>query len=216
MIAAKGDLDRRTAGVELLNVLRPTVAVAWLGTFAAKALQERSEWCERLAPHEAVAERYAFAQEVRRTTPSAPALTGLARWTVSHGGITIRAGDRLLLDIMGIDHEPTCWPEPLVFRPERFLEHREHGGRVVDAFELVPEGGGHPCGHRCPGESVALRLLMTKAGRLARVESEIDETHRGGSGSDAHPAGARSAADPRGDACQRALNHVALCGRAST
>ena len=36
--ARADQLDARSAGVELLNVLRPTVAVSWLGSFAALAL----------------------------------------------------------------------------------------------------------------------------------------------------------------------------------
>jgi fatty-acid peroxygenase len=174
LIAAVPELDSRTAGVELLNVLRPTVAVAWLGTFAAKALHQVPQWRDLLSANGAVATRYAFAQEVRRTTPFAPALTGLARRSATHDGISIRPGDRLLLDIMGIDHDAAHWPEPSAFRPERFLEHREHTGRVVGAFELVPQGGGHPSGHRCPGESLALRLLMTTVGCLARVDYDFD------------------------------------------
>jgi hypothetical protein len=39
------------------NVLRPTVAVAWLGTFAALALAALPEWRPRLADPDAVAER---------------------------------------------------------------------------------------------------------------------------------------------------------------
>jgi hypothetical protein len=44
------ELDARTAGVELLNVLRPTVAVARYVTFAALALHDHPEWRSRLAP----------------------------------------------------------------------------------------------------------------------------------------------------------------------
>jgi fatty-acid peroxygenase len=173
LIAAVSDLDSRTAGVELLNVLRPTVAVAWLGTFAGKALHEAPGWRARLAPDDAVRERYAFAQEVRRTTPFAPALSGRALRTATHDGVPIRAGDRLLLDVIGIDHDPDRWPDPARFRPERFLEGEERGGRMAGAFEMVPQGGGHPSGHRCPGESVALRLVMATLGRLAAVHYDV-------------------------------------------
>lgn len=165
VIAAVPDLDSRTAGVELLNVLRPTVAVAWLGTFAGLALTRVPQWRERLRGEGSVHERYAFAQEVRRTTPFAPVLTGLAVRSATHGGVLIRPRDRLVLDIIGIDHDPAYWPEPTEFRPDRFLDDREHGGRVPGAFELVPQG--------CPGESVALSLLMATAERLASVDFEV-------------------------------------------
>ncbi|MDQ4055388.1 MAG: cytochrome P450 [Actinomycetota bacterium] len=178
MVAATPALSSRTAGVELLNLLRPTVAVAWLGTFAGQALHQAPEWRSRMAPDGAVRERYAFAQEVRRTTPFAPALAGLVLRPTTHAGVPIRRGDRLLLDVIGIHRDPRHWPEPTAFRPERFLDDHEYGGRVADAFELVPQGGGHPSGHRCPGESAALRLLMATAQCLATVHYETAEpTH---------------------------------------
>lgn len=165
---ARTDLDDRTAGVELLNVLRPTVAVAWLGAFAGLALAGMPAWRERLTLDTSVAERYAFAQEVRRTTFFAPALSGLAVREAVHEGVRIGSGDRLLLDIVGINHDPHVWVEPERFRPERFLDHG--AGVVVDAFELVPQGGGHPSGHRCPGESLTLRLLSDTLGVLSGLD----------------------------------------------
>jgi fatty-acid peroxygenase len=51
---AATDLDPHAASVELGNVLRPTVAVAWLGTFAAFALDALPEWRPRLADPNAV------------------------------------------------------------------------------------------------------------------------------------------------------------------
>jgi fatty-acid peroxygenase len=150
--------------------------VTWLGTFAGKALHDAPEWRPRLASDDAVRERYVFAQEVRRTTPFAPALAGLALRSTTHAGVEVRKRDRLLLDIIGIDHHPEHWPQPNVFRPDRFLDDQEFSGRVAGAFELVPQGGGHPSGHRCPGESVALRLLMVTVGCLAQVDYEMPES----------------------------------------
>jgi fatty-acid peroxygenase len=172
-LLAASDLDLRTAAVELLNVLRPTVAVSWLGAFAALALasvppDERA----RLVPASAVHERYAFAQEVRRTTPFAPALTARASRPGEVSGVRIRAGDRLLLDVIGIDHHPDRWPDPHRFDPARFLDP---GARATPlAFDLVPQGGGHPSGHRCPGESLTLRLLVETVRVLAGLDVRLD------------------------------------------
>lgn len=171
MVAAT-DLDVRDAGVELLNVLRPTVAVSWLGCFAALALAsvpagER----ERLAPPEAVHDRYAFAQEVRRTSPFVPALTALAVRDAEVSGVRVRRGDRLLLDVVGIDHHESRWPAPRVFDADRFLDQDEVAAET--AFDLVPQGGGHPSGHRCPGESLTLRLLSETIRVLAGLELEV-------------------------------------------
>lgn len=66
-------LSPHVAAVELLNVLRPTVAVAVYITFAAHALHEHPECRQNL---EAGDDRYAelFVQEVRRFYPSSPPL----------------------------------------------------------------------------------------------------------------------------------------------
>jgi fatty-acid peroxygenase len=168
---AGSDLDVLTAAVELLNVLRPTVAVSWLGAFAARAVASSApEERARLADPAAMHERYAFAQEVRRTSPFVPALTArAARDAVVHG-VRVRRGDRLVLDVVGIDTHPGRWPEPEEFRPARFLEDP---ARVPTAFDLVPQGGGHPSGHRCPGESLSLRLLGETVRVLAGLDVEI-------------------------------------------
>ena len=169
---ADSDLDARTAGVELLNVLRPTVAVAWLGVFAALALASASpDERARLRERSAVHARYAFAQEVRRTTPFVPVLTAIAVRAGRVSDVRVRAGDRLLLDVIGIDHHADHWPAPHEFRPDRFLDRDALAGAA--AFDLVPQGGGHPSGHRCPGESLTLRLLSETVRVLAAVEVEV-------------------------------------------
>jgi fatty-acid peroxygenase len=169
---ADSGLDERTAAVELLNVLRPTVAVAWLGVFAAWALARASaDERARLRDPSAVHERYAFAQEVRRTTPFVPALTAVAVRGGEISGVRVRAGDRLLLDVIGIDHHRDHWAEPHQFRPDRFLDR--DALTAAAAFDLVPQGGGHPSGHRCPGESLTARLLSQTVRVLAAVETDL-------------------------------------------
>jgi fatty-acid peroxygenase len=170
---AASDLDDRTAGVELLNVLRPTVAVSWLGCFAALALSSLpADRRALLVPEGAVRQRYAFAQEVRRTSPFVPALTARARRDAVVSGVRVREGDRLVLDVIGIDHHADAWPVPHLFDADRFLDHDEVA--MASAFDLVPQGGGHPSGHRCPGESLTLRLLSETVRVLADLDLEVD------------------------------------------
>jgi fatty-acid peroxygenase len=173
---ARSELPSHTAAVELLNVLRPTVAVAWLATFAALRLTDLPEWRARLADPAGGRDRFAFAQEVRRTTPFVPVLAGRVRRRAEINGLVVHPGDRLVLDVFGIDHDPARWPDPKRFDPDRFLQ-AEPG-----AFDLVPQGGGSPVsGHRCPGESVALCLLDVTSRVLALVDytvadAEVDHT----------------------------------------
>jgi fatty-acid peroxygenase len=157
------DLDDRTAAVELNNVVRPTVAVTWLATYAAAALQEHPAWRERLRTDPAA--RVAFAQEVRRTAPFVPALAARVRRPVEHDGVALRGGDRIVLDVRAINHDPGTWDEPHAFRPERFLD------RQPGPYEMVPQGGGSPQGHRCPGEPLAVQLLAATLEVLAGTEA---------------------------------------------
>jgi fatty-acid peroxygenase len=164
---ASSDLDEHTAAVELGNVLRPTVAVAWLGAFAVLALDRVGGWRSRLADPENEADRLTFAQEVRRTTPFVPALAGRARHEGEHDGLAIHRGDRLVLDVRGIDHDPELHPDPEHFVPDRFLH------RVPGIYDLVPQGGGPVTGHRCPGESMALQLLVVTLRAFAAVDAQV-------------------------------------------
>ncbi|MEE1929908.1 cytochrome P450 [Streptomyces sp. TRM 70351] len=161
--------DARVAAVELLNVLRPTVAVSWFTAFAGHALHRYPGHRERLRTDDSgYAE--AFAHEVRRFYPFAPFVAGRAVRDLTWRGEPVPAGAMVLLDLYGQDHDPGLWGDPYAFRPERFLR------RAPGADELVPQGGGDPrTGHRCPGEDVTVALLAALATRLARLEYTVPE-----------------------------------------
>jgi fatty-acid peroxygenase len=145
---AATDLDARTAAVELGNVIRPTIAVSWLGAFAGLALSSVDDqpwWRQQLLDGDPRRARWAVAQEVRRTAPFVPALAGRVRRATRHEGVDLGVGDRVVLDVRGIDLDPDVYADPRQFRPERFLD------REPTPYDLVPQGGGLPRGHRCPG-----------------------------------------------------------------
>jgi fatty-acid peroxygenase len=165
------DLDARLAGVELLNILRPTVAVAWPATFLARELLEFPQWRGMLGDPE---QRMAFGHEVRRTCPFVPALAGRARRSAEIAGTRLEPGDLIVLDVPGTNRDPHHWHEADRFLPERFA------GLMPDPFAFVPQGGGDPAtGHRCPGEPVTARILSETARVLAGVDYEpvTDITH---------------------------------------
>jgi fatty-acid peroxygenase len=154
-------LSSAVAAAELLNILRPIVAVARFMTFAALALHDHPEARARLQGGEE-GEVEAFVQEVRRFYPFFPAVAGLSLVAFSWRGFEFRTGDCFLLDLYGTDHDARIWEEPGVFRPERF-ENREIG-----AFSLVPQGGGdHAAGHRCAGEWMTIAVMKAMVGALA-------------------------------------------------
>ncbi|WP_405698689.1 cytochrome P450 [Streptomyces coelicoflavus] len=165
----QGPLESRTAAVELLNVLRPTVAVSWFAAFAAHALHRWPAHRERLRVGDA-AFAAAFAHEVRRFYPFAPFLGGRTVTELTWHGESVPADGILLLDVYGQHHDAELWGDPYTFRPERFLD------RPPGPDELIPQGGGDPAaGHRCPGERVTVGLLEALAVRLARLECTVPE-----------------------------------------
>lgn len=162
-------LDPQVAAVELLNIIRPTVAVSWFVAFSGHALIRWPEYRSRLAEGDAdFAE--AWAHEVRRFYPFAPFIGGRAPRAVEWDGERIPRNSMVLLDLYGHNHDADLWGDPYEFRPERFL------GRDIGEFELVPQGGGDPrTGHRCPGEQTTVALLAALAVRLARLECDVPE-----------------------------------------
>lgn len=61
-------------------------------------------------------------------------------------GHHIPAGRALAVSIVGIHHDPALYPQPGIYRPERFLE------RNYSVYEFLPFGGGH---RRCMGAGLA-------------------------------------------------------------
>ncbi|PZF83366.1 cytochrome P450 [Jiangella anatolica] len=160
-------LPARAAGVALLNVVRPAVAVAWFVAFAAVALVHQPYWRDRIAGGDAAA-LTAFAQEVRRRYPFVPVLAARARTEQDVLGVEVPAGGYVVLDVHGTDHDPAHWPDPDRFDPGRFT------GPPPAPGTLVPQGGGAlRTGHRCPGEDVTLVLLEEAVRRLALTPYEL-------------------------------------------
>ncbi|MEU8841987.1 cytochrome P450 [Streptomyces roseus] len=161
-------LDPRTAAVELLNIIRPTVAIAWFAAFAAHALHRWPAHRELLRKDTDGRYARAFAHEVRRFYPFAPFVGGLAVSDLTWRGETIAKDTLVLLDLYGHNHDPRLWDAPYRFDPQRFAD-REPG-----PDELVPQGGGDPArGHRCPGEDVTVAVLSTIVTQLADRDFEV-------------------------------------------
>ncbi len=147
-------LPLEVATVEVLNLLRPIVAVGRWITFAAHALHVYPEWhmafregfCDMVEP---------FCEEVRRLYPFFPMVGAVATRDLEWNGIALPEGSWLLVDLYGTMHDPRSFAGPDRFRPERLLSHRD------EAPSFVPQGGGRPAtSHRCPGEAVTVSLLV--------------------------------------------------------
>ena len=159
--------DIRTAAVELLNLLRPVVAVGRYIAYIAHALHRRPDLTARMrAGDQELAA--VFVQEVRRYYPFFPVVGGIAREDFSWREYRFSRGDWLLLDLHGTNHDPRLWSHPDQFHPEQFATWN------VSPFTFVPQGGGRfSSGHRCAGEWLTIELLKSALRMLLGMDYRV-------------------------------------------
>lgn len=179
-------LDDEIAMTELVNVVRPTVAVGRYLTFAVLALHAHPGVREQLAlaaprPTVVPTERssrgvdavgdpgWRFVQEVRRTAPFFPLMAGRAIDAFTWHGFDVPKGRRILLDLYGTSRDPAAWDHPERFDPSRF--ERWTG----NPYTLIPQGAGdHAVDHRCAGEWLTIALMRSGvSGLVHRLAYEI-------------------------------------------
>ena len=161
-------LDLHMAAIELLNVIRPAVAVARFVAFAALALHDFPQWKDKLNTQK---ELNNFANEVRRFYPFTPFLGAIVKKDFEWNGYAFNEGDAVLMDFHGVNRDPRLWDKPEEFNPDRF------NGFVDDRFNFIPQGGGDPNhGHRCPGEPVTVTIIEESVRYLANsLQYEVPE-----------------------------------------
>lgn len=161
-------LDSQMAAIELINVLRPIVAIATYITFTAMALHEHPEYKRKIQSGD---HNYLemFAQEVRRFYPFTPFIGARVRKDFIWNHYQFKQGGLVLLDVYGTNHDSRIWADPDKFYPERFMEWK---GSV---FDFIPQGGGYSAtGHRCPGEGITTEIMKSTLDFLVnKIEYEI-------------------------------------------
>jgi fatty-acid peroxygenase len=154
------------AGVELLNLIRPTVAVARFIDFALHALHTHPRWARGFAAGDE-SDLRGFVQEVRRFYPFFPVIAGTVAQPFDGLGGSFAPGYWVMLDLFGTNRDPRLWHDPEAFDPTRF---RDWDG---DPNTLIPQGGGDAAGgHRCPGEDITI-ALVEEAVRLTTRETDM-------------------------------------------
>ena len=155
-------LDVNSATVEIINLLRPIVAVGRYIMFVAMALQDHPEWRAKFAAGDETSLE-PFAEEVRRLYPFFPIIGGRAREAFAWRGYDFREGDWVLLDLYGTDHDARRFASPHQFSPGRDISWKTQG------FDFIPHGGGNAAvSHRCPGEAMTVELMKEAARLLTR------------------------------------------------
>lgn len=154
-------LDRHTAAVELINVLRPVIANDRFVAFSALELHRHPEYRRKLQQDDDLVGP--FVQEIRRLYAFFPFVAARVREDFDWKGYRFPKGTRVLLDLYGTNRDPRVWDDPDSFRPERF-HHWNHS-----AYNFITQGGGnHFRNHRCPGEWITIALMKVAARLLTR------------------------------------------------
>ena len=163
-------LDTETAAVEVINILRPIVAIAIYINFTALAVYHYPEEREKLDSGD---EKYAqmFVQEVRRFYPFFPFVVALVKKDFTWNSYKFEEGTLTLLDLYGTNHDHKIWDNPDVFSPERFAKWEG------SPFGFIPQGGGdYLMGHRCAGEWVTIEVMKVSLDYLAnRLNYEVPD-----------------------------------------
>lgn len=143
------------AAIELINIIRPIVAISTYITFAALALHDYPQCKDKLISRDPNYLEW-FVQEVRRFYPFGPFVGARVKKDFTWEGCDFKVGTLVLLDMYGTNHDPRLWSNPDSFEPLRFQN------RQSSQFDLIPQGGGDPnVTHRCPGEGVVTEIMKT-------------------------------------------------------
>lgn len=163
-------MDTNMCAIELINILRPIVAISTYIAFTALALYEYPKYKSELMSGDRK-EIEMFVQEVRRFYPFTPLLGAKVKRNFIWKQYKFREGDLVILDVYGINHDSRIWENPFSFQPGRF---RDYSG---SPYEFIPQGGGDPSiGHRCPGEGITIEIMKVSLDFLVnKIEYSVPE-----------------------------------------
>ncbi|RXK18941.1 cytochrome P450 [Macrococcus sp. DPC7161] len=146
-------MDLALCAVDLMNVIRPLVAINRFVTYGVLAIHEFNGEKDKLkfGTDDYV---YQFVQEVRRFYPFVPYLPGKAKKKLTFDNQKIKKDQMILLDVYGTLHNEKLWEYPNRFDPTRF-ENWDGS-----PFDLIPQGGGdYHTNHRCAGEWMTIIIM---------------------------------------------------------
>lgn len=163
------------AAVELLNIIRPTVALTVWIALMGHALFSRPDIYQRL--HTEFDElQDSFIQEMRRYYPFFPMVPAFAKKDVTIDGYLIPEDSWVVLDLYGTNHDERSIETPEVFRISRYVGKEKHIS-YDEEYEMIAQGGGKfEAMHRCAGEWITLHALRVFSDQLVnKYEFSVPE-----------------------------------------
>ncbi|ARJ38327.1 cytochrome P450 [Sporosarcina ureae] len=158
-------LPVEVAAVELLNIIRPTVALTvWVALMGHALFAKKDVFEELKADFDNLQD--SFIQEMRRYYPFFPMLPAITVKDVEVDGYLIPKDSWVVLDLYGSNHD-----ERTIASPEQF-DSRRYVGKAKDIsykeqYEMIAQGGGKFREmHRCAGEWITLHSMRVFSDQL--------------------------------------------------
>lgn len=163
------------AAVELLNIIRPTLALTVWAALMGHALFSRSDIYEKLKSDFARLQD-SFIQEMRRYYPFFPMLPAISLREVEIDGYKIPKDHLVVLDLYGSDHDERTIKSPEEFIVDRYVDRAESIS-YDEEYEMIAQGGGDfRTMHRCAGEWITLHTLRVLSDHLVnKYEFSVPE-----------------------------------------
>ena len=158
-------LPVEVAAVELLNIIRPTLALTvWAALMGHALFSQDDIYNELKGDFDRLQD--SFIQELRRYYPFFPMLPAISLREVEVDGYTIPKDSWVALDIYGTDHDPRHIENPEIFKVDRYVDNAKDIS-YEEEYEMIAQGGGDfRSMHRCAGEWITLHTLRVLSDHL--------------------------------------------------
>ncbi len=168
-------LPVEVAAVELLNIIRPTVALTvWMALMGHALFSDDDVRTALKEDFDALQDP--FIQEMRRYYPFFPMLPAIAVRDVEIDGYEIPEGSWVVLDLYGSNHDARTVAHPEAFDITRYKD-KATSLSYEEEYEMIAQGGGKFREmHRCAGEWITLHSMRVFSDHLVnRYEFSVPE-----------------------------------------
>lgn len=158
-------LPLETAAVDLLNIIRPTVAITVWIALMGHALFSREDIYRKLAEDFSQLQD-SFIEELRRYYPFFPMVPAISKKEVEIDGYRIPQDSWVVLDLYGTNHDSRSFKDADDFKVDRFVGRTKQIS-YDEEYEMIAQGGGDfRTMHRCAGEWITLHTLRVFSQQL--------------------------------------------------